>query len=398
MASAEQRLIRPDKPEQALLDHPQDFNFQPDSIGYVLFFNYHDLLAGRRRPVTIFKQVPRGLHEAGIWQEAAKRGFKSVEEVLCLPYDDLTPPTFSERFANGLASYVAEELTMTPHVRLVKMVFEDNNYSPIPFPPALEQEFTHTVEEQVGKIPQREGDLLIYRYGLYDGIPQSLQQVASLFGVSRGRISQLEARALRRLRRSPSADLLAQFTPFPKDSLGRDISGPGLRRYLPDMTNLQLSDLAAAQLRRYGVLLASLPLQLEENTTGLQRKNIDCIAVLLYHGLTHPQTAEKHYTNNLLARLPISNDQLLTIGNLKLAEAGLPTQIVNAFARHEKSTFGDVLAMTPPEFAKIRTLGKLRAFQFGMKLEELLKLPVARLLADIVRTLKQQALIRTQYS
>lgn len=68
------------------------------------------------------------------------------------------------------------------------------------------------------------------------------------------------------------------------------------------------------------------------------------------------------------------------------------------FMRNNAITFGDVLAMTPLEFAGLRTLGPLRASQIGVKLEELLQLPpdkyfgyyVAKLLENIVINLKNQ--------
>ncbi len=51
----------------------------------------------------------------------------------------------------------------------------------------------------VAALPERERRLLTLRYGLDGGDPQTQQQVAALFGISRSYVSRLEKRALARL-------------------------------------------------------------------------------------------------------------------------------------------------------------------------------------------------------
>jgi RNA polymerase primary sigma factor len=74
--------------------------------------------------------------------------------------------------------------------------------------PLIEETFAHRqLRESVhdvmdAQLSQREQRVLSLRFGLDDGQAHTLEQVAEVFGVTRERIRQIEARALRRLRRA----------------------------------------------------------------------------------------------------------------------------------------------------------------------------------------------------
>jgi RNA polymerase primary sigma factor len=57
-------------------------------------------------------------------------------------------------------------------------------------------------------LTDRERDVIILRYGLHDGRTQTLQEVSTLFQVSRERVRQLQASAMRKLRRPAVAERL----------------------------------------------------------------------------------------------------------------------------------------------------------------------------------------------
>ncbi len=54
----------------------------------------------------------------------------------------------------------------------------------------------------VALMSQREEQIVRIRYGFYDGVARTLAQTGGLFGISRERVRQIEARALDKLRRA----------------------------------------------------------------------------------------------------------------------------------------------------------------------------------------------------
>jgi RNA polymerase primary sigma factor len=67
------------------------------------------------------------------------------------------------------------------------------------------------VVASLSDLPEREAQLLRLRFGLDTDHPHSLQEIGTLFGLSRERVRQLEKMALEKLRHSASAAVLADF-------------------------------------------------------------------------------------------------------------------------------------------------------------------------------------------
>ena len=71
------------------------------------------------------------------------------------------------------------------------------------------------LKEQIGEIlhtlSERESEVVKYRFGLDNGWPMTLEQVGHKFGVTRERIRQIEAKALRRLRHPSRSKRLQDF-------------------------------------------------------------------------------------------------------------------------------------------------------------------------------------------
>jgi RNA polymerase primary sigma factor len=57
-----------------------------------------------------------------------------------------------------------------------------------------------SVEEALDSLNERERDVLKLRFGLVDGRARTLEEVGKEFNVTRERIRQIEAKALRKLR------------------------------------------------------------------------------------------------------------------------------------------------------------------------------------------------------
>ena len=54
--------------------------------------------------------------------------------------------------------------------------------------------------KSIERLPEREGRILALRYGFYDGVPRTLEEIGDEFQLTRERIRQLEKLALCRLR------------------------------------------------------------------------------------------------------------------------------------------------------------------------------------------------------
>lgn len=60
-------------------------------------------------------------------------------------------------------------------------------------------------------MPERECDIIKHRFGFYNGKPMTLEQVGELYGITRERVRQIEAKALRKLKSPRFAGQLRDF-------------------------------------------------------------------------------------------------------------------------------------------------------------------------------------------
>jgi RNA polymerase primary sigma factor len=63
-----------------------------------------------------------------------------------------------------------------------------------------EMDIANSLRKSIDRLPVREGRILALRYGFYDGIPRTLEEIGDEFNLTRERIRQLEKLALCRLR------------------------------------------------------------------------------------------------------------------------------------------------------------------------------------------------------
>ena len=82
-------------------------------------------------------------------------------------------------------------------------------------PSPEEQVSRKLLREQLIKVlstlGEKEKEILMYRYGLVDGIEYTLEQIGKMFNVTRERIRQLETKAIRKLRHPARAKYLKDF-------------------------------------------------------------------------------------------------------------------------------------------------------------------------------------------
>ena len=82
---------------------------------------------------------------------------------------------------------------------------------PTPYDQTSRQLLKEHMEEVLATLSDREKRVLILRFGLEDGRPRTLEEVGAQFGVTRERIRQIEAKALRKLRHPSRSKKLKDY-------------------------------------------------------------------------------------------------------------------------------------------------------------------------------------------
>ncbi len=89
-------------------------------------------------------------------------------------------------------------------------MIEDKN-SPSPLEAAINHDLQDKIHKMLNTLSPKEERILRMRFGLGDETPHTLEEVGQMFGVSRERIRQIEAQALRKLKHPARSDHLRNF-------------------------------------------------------------------------------------------------------------------------------------------------------------------------------------------
>ncbi len=89
--------------------------------------------------------------------------------------------------------------------------FIEDEAQPSPFEVASQQLLRQQLEEALSRLTERERRIIVLRYGLEDGQFRTLEEVGREFGITRERIRQIEAKALRKLRQPGCSRLLRGY-------------------------------------------------------------------------------------------------------------------------------------------------------------------------------------------
>jgi RNA polymerase primary sigma factor len=92
--------------------------------------------------------------------------------------------------------------------------FIEDHKAPAPAEAASRQMLKEQMEDVLGTLSTREREVLMMRFGLEDGRGRTLEEVGREFGVTRERIRQIEAKALRKLRHPSRAKKLKDFLDY----------------------------------------------------------------------------------------------------------------------------------------------------------------------------------------
>lgn len=105
----------------------------------------------------------------------------------------------------SLATPVGEE----EDSRLEDFIEDENN--PNPVHKSQQYRLQLDIEKVLGTLTPREADIIRLRYGIGVGYPRTLEEVGKIFGVTRERVRQIEAKAVRKLRHPSRSKTLREY-------------------------------------------------------------------------------------------------------------------------------------------------------------------------------------------
>jgi len=145
----------------------------------------------------IERQMTLELNREPSDEELAKKMNLSVEkivEIRKISQDPVSLETpIGEEDDSHLGDFLADERTMSPEEYATYEILKGE------------------LKEVLQTLTKREEEVLELRFGLYDGSCHTLEEVGKKFGVTRERIRQIEAKALRKLRHPSRAKRLKDF-------------------------------------------------------------------------------------------------------------------------------------------------------------------------------------------
>jgi RNA polymerase primary sigma factor len=75
----------------------------------------------------------------------------------------------------------------------------------------LRHSFTQALWDALDGLPEREKQVLAQRYGLGDDQPHTLREIGASMGLSRERVRQIEATALKKIQQAEEQGTLREF-------------------------------------------------------------------------------------------------------------------------------------------------------------------------------------------
>lgn len=105
----------------------------------------------------------------------------------------LEAPVGEDDEDSALADFIPDEESVTPNMSAARRILKDH------------------LNEIIADLTPREQKILEMRFGLKDGVTHTLEEVGKVFGVTRERIRQIEAKALEKIRQHHKIDKLSDY-------------------------------------------------------------------------------------------------------------------------------------------------------------------------------------------
>ena len=130
-------------------------------------------------------------------EETAKATGMSVDDARCIMKMARQPLSLDQPVGDHDDSYFGE--------------FLEDHREHDPLHDTHQQALKHRIEHVLSELGHREREILRLRYGLADGYAYTLEEVGQIFSVTRERVRQIEAKAVRKLQQPESSQALASF-------------------------------------------------------------------------------------------------------------------------------------------------------------------------------------------
>ena len=126
--------------------------------------------------------------------EALEMSEEKVMEIMQIAREPASLETpIGEEDDSNLGDFVADNNVVTPEGNVESVMLREH------------------IDALLGDLKERERQVIVLRFGLEDGHPRTLEEVGKEFNVTRERIRQIEAKALRKLRNPVRSKRIRDF-------------------------------------------------------------------------------------------------------------------------------------------------------------------------------------------